>query len=326
MIVRIYKTGYIFHALSIIIIAVIIWLPHFLVPQTIIKTDSSSLLYETISKLFEDYYFVNLSVSFLLVVVGGLLINSSVIASEISGKTSLLGFFFFVLLNSSISTNILMSQFWLSSFFILLMVNALLKIPKGIDTIPITFNASFFLGLATLFYYPSLLLIISIWVALMVFTVSSWREYVVAIIGVLLPLFFSFSWYFYIDKHELFLEKFFSSFHFNFAFSPMPIMDLIVAILILGMIVPSLFKLVGSLLEKSIVLRQRLTFVIWLFALLFLIIIFFEKSPVTWVMLSVPATIVLVNVLSEIKKLKWVDLYISLLFILVLLNHYFVFF
>lgn len=326
MIVRIYKTGYIFHAFSIILIAIIIWLPHFLVQQPLTEFNYSSLLYGLFDDFFGAYYFVNLSISFLLVVVGGLLINNLIISNEISGKTSMLGFFFFILLNSSISTNILMTQFLMSSFFILLMVNTLFKIPKGVDAIPISFNASFFLGLASLFYYPSLLLIIAIWVGLMIFTVSSWREYVVSIIGVLLPLFFSFSWYFFTDKHELFYEKFIAAFHFDFTFLPMSIMDLIVAVLLLGLIVPSVLKLSGSLLEKSIVLRQKLTFAIWLFALLLLLIILFAKSPASWVMLSVPATIILTSVASEIKKLKWVDLYLSLVFVLVLLNHYLVYF
>jgi hypothetical protein len=207
------------------------------------------------------------------------------------------------------------------------MVNTLFKIPKGIDTIPLTFNASLYLGLASLFYYPGLFLIIAIWVALMVFTVSTWREYFVTIIGVFLPLFFNFFWCYFIDKQELFFEKFTAAFHFDFTFIFMsiPIMDLIVVVLLLGIIVPSVVKLAGSLLEKSIVLRQKLTFAIWLLVLSFLIIILFEKNTGTWMMLVVPATIILTNVFSEIKKLKWVDLYISLVFVLILLNHYLVF-
>lgn len=326
MFIRIYKTGYIFHAFSLVIIAVVIWLPSFFVHQTKVEDGSLSLVSQLLNEILGQNNYAGLLASFFLTMLGGLIINSLIIANEISGKTSMLGFFFFVLLNTSIGPGLILNQFFVSSFFILLMVNTLFKIPKAEDTIPITFNASLFLGLAGLFYYPSILLIIVIWVALMIFSVSSWREYVVAIIGVSIPLFFAFFWFYFNDGSDAFYANFINAFHFDLSFWSMPFMDSIIAILLLGIIVPSLIKLSGSLMEKGIVLRQKLTFTIWLFVILVLLILFFEKHMDSGILLAVPGTIILTNVTAEVKKVRWLDLYISLVFVLVLLNHYLIFF
>ncbi len=326
MFVKIYKTGYISHALSIIIIAIVIWLPAFFAQQTGIVNSSATSLLLFFNDFLEGNYFASIIISLIVVIVAGLVINNLISTNEISGKTSMLGFFFFVLVNASISSNIFVNQFLVASFFILMMVNTLFKIPKVEDTIPITFNASFFLGLASLFYAPSILLIFIIWVALMIFSVSTWRDYVVTLIGVLLPLFFTFFWYYFIDKQELFYSIFIDAFQFDFSIVPISNMDLTIAILLLGFVLFSVLKLSGSLMERSIVLRQKLSITIWLLVFSFLIIFLFHKHPANGILLSVPVTIILTNVLAGVSKLKWYDLYISLVFILILVNHYLVLF
>lgn len=324
--IRLYKTGYIFHAVSIIIIAILIWLPSILSRQTVVIDNSLPPLYTLYFFIFGSSYLVNLIISLLLVVFSGLIINQIIIANDISGKTTMLGMFFFVLLNISMVSFVVMNPFLWTSFFLMLMLNELFKLPKTEISIPVIFNASLYLGLASLFYYPVLIIIFVIWVSLMIFRINSWREYVIVLLGVSLPLFFTFIWYYLNDTQELFFSTIRSSFNFDFTILSIPVFDLVIVILLLGLILPSILKLAGSMMDKSIILRQKLTVTIWLYVVSFIILLLFEKQSNTGLLLSIPTTIILTNYSLGIRRLKWLDMYVSLIFILIVVNHYLVFF
>lgn len=326
--IRLFKTGYIFHAVGIIIIAIFIWLPSFLSQQTLVVESTATPLCDLYLHIIGSNYLVNLISSSVLVILSGMVINQIIIANEFSGKITMLGMFFFVLLVTSMDSYLFMNPFLWASFFLMLMLNELFKLPKGERPIPIVFNASFYLGMASLFYYPTFLLLIVIWVSLMIFRVSSWREYVIALIGSLLPLFFAFTWYYFNDTQDSFFSTIKSAFQFDFRIMHKSVMEIVIAVLLLGIILPSILKLAGGIMEKSIVLRQKLTVTIWLFVVSFIIIFFFEKHPSNGLLLSIPTTIILTNFSFGIsrKKLKWLDLYVSLIFILVIINHYLVLF
>lgn len=283
-------------------------------------------LYTLYFFIFGSSYLVNLIISLLLVVFSGLIINQIIIANDISGKTTMLGMFFFVLLNISMVSFVVMNPFLWTSFFLMLMLNELFKLPKTEISIPVIFNASLYLGLASLFYYPVLIIIFVIWVSLMIFRINSWREYVIVLLGVSLPLFFTFIWYYLNDTQELFFSTIRSSFNFDFTILSIPVFDLVIVILLLGLILPSILKLAGSMMDKSIILRQKLTVTIWLYVVSFIILLLFEKQSNTGLLLSIPTTIILTNYSLGIRRLKWLDMYVSLIFILIVVNHYLVFF
>lgn len=322
MFVRIFKTGYVFHAVSILIIALLFWIPSVLEQHQIVDNSSSTLLYNVLVSIIDSNYYLGLLVSFLVVSVSGFILNRTIAINDLADKNTMLGLFFFVLLSVSLSSNILMNKLLMASLFLVLMVNALFKLPKGEATIPITFNASFYLGVASLFYYPLVLLIGFIWVSLLTCRIGSWREYVVAFVGVSIPIFFTFFWYFYNDLFYVFYENLVNAFNLDLRFVQISILEIIIVILLIGIIIPSILKMGSSLMEKNIAVRQKLSMVIWLFVFICVTIFFFEKHHVLGGLLIVPSTIILANITNGVKKLKWVDFYISLLFVLILINHY----
>jgi len=326
LLVRIYKSGYIIHAASLVIIAIIIWLPTLLSPEAVLVVDNPAPLYKLFLSVLGINYLVNLFISLLLVVISGIILNQIIINNEFSGKITMLGMFFFILLNTSIVSYVIMNPFLWVSFFLILMINELFKLSKSEKSIPLVFNASFYLGIASLFYYPSFLLIIVVLVSLMIFRISSWREYLIVLIGTSLPLFFTFILYFYNDSQDLFISSFISAFYFDFNISSISVMDLIIAVLLLGLIIPSVLNLVGSMMDNSIIVRQKLAVIIWLLVISFAIIFLFEKHVNNGLMLSVPATIILTKFSMGVRRLKWLDIYISLIFVLILINHYLVLF
>mgnify|MGYP006935312304 CR=1 FL=1 len=324
MFVRIYKTGYIFHAISILIIALVIWIPSFVIKRDVPINETS--LNDIYSFFYSSNYYINLVISCVLILASAITLNIIIVDNDLAPKTSFLGMFFFVLLSSSLNSSIEMNRFLWVSFFMLLMINAIFKLPKSEATIPRVFNASLYLGIASLFYFPIAILIFVVWASLMTFRISNWREYIVAIIGLLLPIFLFFIWYYYYELEEQFYAIILSSFKVEFTFLAMSTLDVVIGIISLGILVPSVFKTSGSMMEKSIAIRQKLSITLWLLVVSLIVFLVFEKFESHEFILLVPLTIILTNVVSNVKKVKWIDLYISLLFILVVVNHYLIFF
>lgn len=322
MLVKIFKTGYVFSALSLLGLTILIWLPYFVIKQECDISASSTLLYDLFVYIIGTNYYINLLWSLVLVSVSALLLNRVIDLNDLADKNTMLGLFFFILLISSNPSYILMNKLLLATFFIILMLNALFKLPKSEIIIPGVFNASLFLGLASLFYYPLILLTGFLIVTLFIYQISSWREYVVIFIGVSLPVFFAYVWYFFTNNTDVYYSKYLEAFNFDFRIIDVSIMDIVIAILLLGIIISSIFKLAGSLMEKSIVLRQRLTLVIWLFAFICVIILLFEKQDSIGILLAAPSSIILANIATGMKKLKWFDMYLSFIFGIIFISHY----
>ena len=326
MFLRIYKNGNFFHAISIIIIAVVLWIPAFLFPGPTTYSEGSSLVFSLLFSLIPGSNFAHILIAFLFVLASALIVNFLVVTNDLAGKNSTHGFFLFVMLSAASTVFMTLNAEIIASFFILLMLNELFKLPKSNESLPNAFNASFLLGVASLFYLPLIVLLVVIILSLMTYRISTWRDYVVSIIGAFLPLVFAFVLYFFFDLQEVFLSKISAAFTVDLSVTGFSRPDLILALLLAGLVVPSFIKINGTAIEKSILMRQKMSVINWLTLFLLLILIVFTKQATSWFLLLVPFSLILTTAFAGVKKLKWVDLYITLVFILILFSNYKVFF
>ena len=326
MFLRIYKNGNFFHAISIFVIAVVFWLPAFLSPAETTYIKSPGLIFDFRFSLLPESAFADTLVALLFVLTSGLIVNFLTVANDFSGKNSMHGLFLYVLLSAAFTTFMSLNPEIFASFFVLLMLVELFSLPKSNESIPKAFNASFFLGVASLFYLPLIVLLGVIILSLMTFRISTWRDYVVSIIGAFLPLLFAFVFYFFFDQQQEFLSKISKAFTIDFSIAGFSRLDLIIALLLAGLIVPSFIKINGTKLEKSILMRQKSGVINWLTLFLLLMLIVFEKQTTSWYLLVVPISIILTTAFNGVRKLKWADLYLTLIFFLILFSHYKVFF
>jgi len=324
--VRIYKSGHLAHSTSIIIIALVLWAPSVFkyLPDTRMIYDAP--FYELLNFIVGNSRFAVSIINLLLIISGGLLINYIVVGNEIDVKTSVLGLFFYVVLSLANTSFAGSNRFLVVNVLLLLMLNQLYKIQKTDYALAPLYNASLLAGTAALFYLPILLLLPFIWITLLTLGVSRWREYVVAAIGLGLPLFFAFSYYYFFDLTDIFINSFHQAFSVNFQIGDLNFFDLIILILLAGIIVSAFFMQANSLYEKNIALRQKLIINLWMLVFMLLLAIFKLDDIKSILLISIPSTIILSNVLNTTRKLKWIDLYISLIVILIFTNQYSLFF
>ncbi len=90
---------------------------------------------------------------------------------------------------------------------LLFAVDKLFFLYKNDKPLHLDFDVGFLIGLASLFYLPLLIFIIFFGAALILLRPFSWRDWATGIIGVFLPLFFAFCYYFLTDQFMLLYEK-----------------------------------------------------------------------------------------------------------------------
>lgn len=101
---------------------------------------------------------------------------------------------------SGISGTYELSPLVISNLFILLTIDRLFESynsSKGVDNIML---ASFYISIATLFYFPSIIFITGIWLGLFVLRNLNWRYFTASFIGLLIPMLYLLSWFFLNDQ------------------------------------------------------------------------------------------------------------------------------
>jgi len=305
----------------LVFLAALLWLPAFLLPAKTIIPEHSAPLYQLFLFLIGNNVYLHLSIAFVLTIVSGLLLNQIATQFGFTEKISQLGTLVYIIFSGAIVSYTAMSPMVMVNFLMLLILMPLFKVAESKEPILLTFNTSFILGIAALFYLPALLFILLLWIALMVFRVSQWRNYAVSLVGILLPFIFVFTWYFWNDQTPEAYSLFLSSLEFhlpdttNYSFS-----DIGIAIILLLFTLVAVTKTSNSLMEKNINIRHILR--ITMYYLAFVLALFFSESSADSLLMSVPASLLLASVFSESKNPKWFERALRLLLLLVLINQY----
>ena len=100
---------------------------------------------------------------------------------------------YYLVFISFFPTLVLQTELLLSSTFCLLMLYIILTIYNQASVMLLVFTASILLGLACILHYPFAVLLIILLMAISIFRSFEIREYLIAIIGVLLPFFYLYS-------------------------------------------------------------------------------------------------------------------------------------
>jgi Family of unknown function (DUF6427) len=182
------------------------------------------------------------------------------------------------------------------------------------------FDAGLLLSIASLFYFPSILLFPLIGIGLIIFRTFNWREWIISAIGICVPYVFILSYYFWNNQLSVFWNSCSSyfvlhdkpSFDYTFSFYFMAITGLIVALF-------SLSKILNNIRSGSQKTKKNLIFINWLF--LFSIISFcIAPSLISpyFAALAIPLSIYTANYFLSMKK-EWLGELLFLLFLITIL-------
>lgn len=193
------KSGTFFQFAIYTILLALLWIPAFVNPKPPIVAPGDGPLYTLLLSWTNVSLLLNVAITLLLIVIQSVTLfyicqsNGFIKRSNfLPAIISLLGF--------SWNTDFLTLHAVLpAALFIILALNSLMTMYGQQNAYNKVFLAAFFIGIASLFYMPIAYMLILIWLSLITYRVLSWREYVIALIGFLLPFVYYFSWLYWND-------------------------------------------------------------------------------------------------------------------------------
>ena len=145
----------------------------------------------------------------------GLLINFIVHDNSITKDNSFALLFFVILVASSRYLSII-NPVIISVLFLNLGLKNLLSLHEHHNTSQKLFNTGLLLGISSVIYPFTILYIVLIFLGIVIYGADSWRQWITPILGIAIPYYILFSWYFWFDSLEYFWDTYFlNTLHFS---------------------------------------------------------------------------------------------------------------
>jgi len=315
MIIRFFKTSYFSSLLALILLILVLWLPEPAISPAGISSEYTSYL--------PLNPWIQQMLAIALFFLTALFINQVGAIHHLTERNSYLTAFFFILIGSAAGFLTQMGPFLPATFFFAFFYQKVFDFQNSTKIITTSFDAGLFLGITSLFFPPAILLVLFAWFALLVYQADQWRAYVSVVLGILLPWLFVLSGYFWFNKLPEALSGFIQYFHFREIMNPFADnMETAMFLLVALIILIAALTIFSKLSSFNISLRQHASVSLW--GLFFsLLIVFLFAAPIQVLTLAaLPASLIVGTFFSQMKRLKWANLFVLLWVLFIFINHF----
>jgi len=259
--------------------------------------------------LFELFEFQNsgawmLGIGIFLTFVQALLVNNMANNFKLLKQQTYIPAIIFLLFSGLYFNFSSLNPVMIANLFIILILMRLLKVYKK-DRIEVeAFDIGFLIALASLFYFPSIALILFMLIGLSLFRPFNLREWLIGFVGLGVPYLLVSTYYFWNEGLTVFLGE---QFGFNFASWDLSVFvnieNVIKAVLLLLLVFWAILVLQGNFLRRSIQHRKFSVLLIWLLIIAaFSFILQREQQLNHFLLAIIPTSMLIAYVLSESKK------------------------
>ncbi len=112
------------------------------------------------------------------------------------------GLIYFLLMSSN-PVLLTLNPVQIAAFFLIASLYCIFKIYDSKEPYQYIFDAAFLLSIASFFYFPALLMMIGMWIVMIAYTLNKWREWVISLIGIVMPYFLFVSLLYLTNNFEL---------------------------------------------------------------------------------------------------------------------------
>lgn len=194
------KSGTFIQFTIFFVILVIFWIPAFVHPLPAVITSADGPLYLILVNLLHQFPTLLMAVALSMVIIQSLILFYVYQANGFFGRSNFLPAIIILLAYSWNSNYQTMHALLPAGIFMIIALNSIMTMYGRQAAYHQIFTAVFSLGIASLFYIPLTYLLLLIWLTLITYRISSWREYAVSIIGYVLPFIYYVSWLFWNDS------------------------------------------------------------------------------------------------------------------------------
>ncbi|MCC6251244.1 MAG: hypothetical protein IT238_02140 [Bacteroidia bacterium] len=310
MLITIIKNNKIIGWVFTLIILAIVWAPS-LGNSTPIPMNNAMPLYELYLTIVNKAPFLHPIVALVLIISQAAILNLILNTFELMVEKTIFPGIIYCLLMSSSKPLLQFYPLLFANFFILL---ALLRIAQSyrVDVaFSHIFDASFFISIASLFYFPAVVIYPLVWVTLIVIRPFVWREWIISFIGLISPYLFVFTYYFWMNKINFLLydKIFYPSTDSLFLMEYQQLSFIVVNAVILLLTVISLIQITKGWPVNTIFARNYLVVILWLLVLSVLSYLMAPAYNIKYLVIAaIPLAIFIANFFISSKRKIIADL------------------
>lgn len=325
MLLKIFRSQSPIQFLLILIAVLLLWTLPDRGASMQLPSNFDSGIYKSFTALFIGSSFWPRTIALVIILLQATILNYTLIKNNLAPKNNLLPSFLLILFYGSTSSAFQLSAPLIASFFILLALAEIASMYELKYAFTESFNASFYITVASFFYFPAFIFILLPWISFLIYRIVSWREWVISFIGMISALMiFSFFYFWnnqFLDVWQLITHFFGNPERFNIELSHTEI----VIWSAIGLIFLSAFlNLINHVNEKGIAIRRKHLVFILLFIISILSFIFANSnSRFHLVFLVSPVVIILNNALISRKKQGQTELVLWILIFAVIASRSF---
>ncbi|MDD5508081.1 MAG: hypothetical protein PHD25_07085 [Bacteroidales bacterium] len=325
MIIHFHKKPFNSQLFIFIFFILLLWVDAMIFPIGPVSLSYQTPLYTGLTILLQKIPVrLNVVFAFLLVAIQAVIINSSLINHKIITRNTLLPFLIYFVLMSYSPDVQTVHPVLIANLFLILALNLNLSIYLKPEPYKEIFNSTFFISLASLFYLPALVFLILVWISLLVYRISSLREWIITISGLLAPYLFIAFYYYWTDSFGVFLQDYIGSmfgFHpFHIAFTK-PLLGetyILLGVIMAMLLIIGFVKISLETTEKVITVRKRMNVIIfWVFITLVSFLWASDHLLIHACMLAIPACILISYFFSGIRRIAVAEIFFTMIILLI---------
>lgn len=306
------------------LLAIIMWIPGLSVEHSI-AANNGMPLYDILALPLVATPIISALLAIILIVSEAFLLNFILNENEIISTPSYLPALFYIVFMSSNKTFMTLHPILFANLFVLFGINKLVSSYRKNHAFSQVFDAGLLFSIATLFYFPSIILLPLLGIALQIFRPLIWREWVITLIGVIIPYVFTFMYYFWFDKIDyLWYMKIYTSFSLNqtqLDSSPFYYGMIGVGSIIIALSTIRLFNNFHTTSQKT--KKGTLLFKWFLVFSLITATSTYNFLNSYFAYIAIPAVVFCTNYFLHLKKQWWGEFLFSLFLLAIFCNHLF---
>lgn len=320
---KFFRHSYIAQLVVIVLLLVVLWIPAFVTQlrDTAVGTPTTPL-YNLIAGLFDSSSSAMTVLVFVVFGLCALFFNSMLSVNQLVTRNSSIGAFVFVLCLCCVPIKDEYYPFLLAIPFIMMVIQTFYLIYQVEKPEPYLMNAGFFLALASMFYFPSIILIIWMLLAMLVMDFRDPKHFLIPIIGFFVPYFILFvCFYFNHTLVEKFNDYILAFNEIGFEKLGVNTADWMVLVIAFALTWLSIMVILSDKTDNAVATRKKVSITIWLFFFGFMML-FMQKPVMFNGLVFIVMAIFVSMVLCYVKKTKIVDIVIIVLMMAIIANQY----
>jgi len=204
MLIGIFKSNKPVVLITLPFVAVAMWVFAFINPVPLVA-ENTMPFYSLFARWLGEIGLVANFLAILLLVIQSIMLNDTVTKSQILNRNNYLPSLLYLVLMSSCPSLLTLHPVLFANFFLIIAIGRMLTIYRQENVFSQVFDTGFLIAIASLFYFPVILLFPFVWISLIILRPFLWREWVIPLMVV--PYLFVGVYFFWLDELDSFWNE-----------------------------------------------------------------------------------------------------------------------